>query len=214
MKNVFGIMNLKSIAILICLVVFVLGCSTKSKTQEEASSSEKKVIESNVEAKKEVFKIDMEKAIENSKKITLAYSTFAKDIKYIPLETTNESLVGEKRHGIVQCVTEKRIIADMKVFDASDGHFISPLSKLGQGPEEYTYIKGVGADDEREEFYIHDYAGSKIMVYDYNNHYKGTLAGLSGGGIIPLGKNNLLVDRYVDAARPYYDYFVTNVESK
>ena len=69
MKNVLGIMNLKNIAILICLVVFVLGCNTKSKTQEEASSSEKKVIESNVEVKKEVFEIDMEKAIENSKKM-------------------------------------------------------------------------------------------------------------------------------------------------
>lgn len=44
MKNVFENMNLKNIAILICLVVFVLGCNTKSKTQEKVSSHKEKAV--------------------------------------------------------------------------------------------------------------------------------------------------------------------------
>ena len=119
-----------------CMLFFALSCNTKSSVQEAASSHERRMEASDAKTNEEIFEIDVENAIENSKSMKLLYSSFVKNIKYIPLETTNESLVGEKRHGIVQYVTEKRIIADMKIFDASDGHFISPLSKLGQVREE------------------------------------------------------------------------------
>lgn len=188
-------------------IMGLCGCNSKAPYKIEA---EEKV---GVEKKGECFKIDVVGALEDTQEFKIPYSSFIEEIEYIPLETTDSSLIGEKRHGIFSCVTKDRIIADMNVFNRSDGSFISKLSQQGQGPKEYTYIKSIAADDERKEYYIHDAQGSKIMVYGYDNNYKFTLGGNGGGEIIPLGNGNLLVNRSDDVSTPYFDYFVINVES-
>lgn len=197
----------------LCLVMsafcLLLSCNTKSNKDISLTP-----LKEEVNRPKSVLNIDVAEVIKKPEKFTIPYSSCVKDIRYVPLETTDNSLVGEGRHGIVMCVTQDMIVADMKVFDGKDGHFLFNLSQRGQGPKEYTYIKTVVGDDSRKEFYIHDHAGSKIMVYGYDGEYKYTVGGQGGYEIIPLGNGNILINRDQVGSIPYFDYFVMNLDSQ
>ena len=68
-------------------------------------------------------------------------SDFIKEIKYIPLETTPGSMVGNIRNIIID--KEKMYVGDDKnvinIFDMN-GRYLNTLNRVGRGPEEYVRL--------------------------------------------------------------------------
>ena len=97
----------------------------------------------------------------------LNLSDFATEIKYIPLETNNLSLIGV----IGQFVYEdkKILIRDNTnscyLFDNA-GKFYQKIGQFGQGPDDYLNISSIWIHDN--SIFLQD--RSKILIYDFNGY--------------------------------------------
>jgi len=84
-----------------------------------------------------IHTINIPEALDNIGPINL--SEIAKSIKYIPLETKEESFIGSNPQILYD--DNYIVVADhtgiIKVFD-NDGKFIRSINRIGRGPEEYT----------------------------------------------------------------------------
>ena len=111
--------------------------------------------------------IDVESAT-GSGKIRNA-SDFIKEIKYIPLETSPNSMIGNIRKVIV--LNEKIFVSDDKntlnIFDM-EGRHLNTLNRAGRGPEEYLNLNSfdVGADGT-----IYISSQNQGIVF-YDSHFK------------------------------------------
>ena len=109
--------------------------------------------------------IDVESAI-GTGKIRNA-SEFIKDIKYIPLETTGESIVGNIRKIVVH---ENKIYVsdDKKVINIFDmtGRHIRTLNRTGRGPEEYLNLTDFTIDPQGNIFIASQ--NEAVVEYDPN----------------------------------------------
>ena len=69
----------------------------------------------------------------------------SEDVRYVPLETSDESLIGDRAY--VRMLGGKLLVASLnqpvKMFDASTGKFIRSVGAIGNGPEEYVPQDGV-----------------------------------------------------------------------
>lgn len=99
------------------------------------------------------------------------------DIEYVPLETTNEILLGGL--ATLSTVTDKYILVhepqlgDIFVFDRNTGKLYSHFNHFGQSGQEYIRIKsGVILDEKEEEIYV---CSQVIQVYSLKGEYKRTL---------------------------------------
>lgn len=99
------------------------------------------------------------------------------DIVYVPLETTDELLVGGEV--VLSAVTDKYILVhepqrgDIFVFDCKTGKIVSHFNHKGQSGMEYAWIKnGVVFDSKTEEIYV---CSQYIQVYSLQGEYKRTL---------------------------------------
>ena len=104
-------------------------------------------------------------------------SEYALSIDYIPLETTDDCLIGDEFSLIVASqdifvhhFLEKKIYR----FDKT-GKFLNPIGKRGQGPGEYNDVFGIYADDVSQECFILEPYSNRINVYDYNGMFKRTI---------------------------------------
>lgn len=97
------------------------------------------------------------------------------DVEYIPLETTDESLLQTPNSWAVS--EDTTVIFDVLqhsifVFDGKGKH-IRTIDRFGQGPEEYYTAVHIDADFSKGEIYVN--AHPKIVVYDFNGAYKRTI---------------------------------------
>lgn len=198
---------------LVCAIL--ISCRNKATEKKDnaaliVASSSKEVSDSLL------FDIDLEKCIHNVQQNQIPLSSFIGHIEYIPLETTSKSLIGGGTLGIQQyLVTDKVIVADMKIFSRKDGHYIGDLLKKGQGPEEYLYIMCLDADDEREEFYLYDSSQSRIHIVGYDNTYKGSIGGCgANAGVFSCKKGNILIPNYGSLSKRHDAFFIDNVDTK
>ena len=99
--------------------------------------------------------------------------TLIGDYSYIPLETTDDCLIGE----ISKLCTDSSFFF---VFDrrnnaafrfSNKGFFLGKFSKKGRGPQEYTTLEDVALDKERKEVCLLDMGGRKMMFYDYGGTF-------------------------------------------
>jgi hypothetical protein len=114
--------------------------------------------------------IDIEAGLQNTTKFNI--SDFGKSIRYIPLETTDESLIGNKP---VFKVLKNHIVVEVNnrclLFDKKDGRFISAIGHIGQDPEAYSSVSCW--TDEKEEFLYFIRQPNQLIKYDM----KGTFCG-------------------------------------
>ena len=88
-------------------------------------------------------------------------------LKYIPLETSDECIIGNYSKELIR--NQKIYVADFHmamaifVFDMN-GKFIFKISERGQGPNEYVSIKDFDIDSNGE-IYIYDSHGKKFVVF-------------------------------------------------
>ena len=99
------------------------------------------------------------------------------DIEYVPLETTDDILLGGAAK--LSAITNKYILiyelqlGDIFVFDRNTGKLYSHFNHKGQSGVEYSWIKnGTILDEKKEEIYV---CSQYIQVYSLKGEYKRTL---------------------------------------
>ena len=96
-------------------------------------------------------------------------------ISYIPLETSNNCLLGD-----IQCVKKDDdvfFVKDIKgifVFD-KEGRFKNEIGRRGNGPGEYFYIDNFYLDRKNKLVCLIFNAKKQILQYDYDGNYVSTL---------------------------------------
>ena len=95
------------------------------------------------------------------------------NVEYIPLETSDEFLT----QGLLLSMGEKYIVVrnfgrdgDIFIFDRH-GKGVKKINRMGQSPEDYSFIHSIVLDEEKNEIFVHDYSPSKILVYDLYGKY-------------------------------------------
>jgi len=114
--------------------------------------------------------IDIEESMQNITK--LKASDFGKTIRYVPLETTDDCLIG---NAPLVKVLKNYIVVEVNsrclLFDKKDGSFISEIGHMGQDPEAYT--SSYSWADEKEEFLYFTSMPDKLIKYDMKGNFAG-----------------------------------------
>ena len=167
---------------------------------------------------KNVYNIDVYSAYQA--KQPLLISQIADDIEFIPLETTEESLLDNNLRDIT--ITEK----DIFLFDYNKGYrfdrrgkFVNSIGSKGQGPEEFVRPMRMAVDTINRWIYFFDYTRN-IVKYDYNGKHIETLATKGYGfglllinapGQFVIDNNNYLFSK---PGERYSTYFYSEKEKK
>lgn len=99
-------------------------------------------------------------------------STLINNCRYIPLETTKESVIG-----IVQTLIPIQegflILSSSKMlsFFDNEGHFICHISRKGRGPGEYIDIHSLDVSDLGKNIYLFDGSSRQILIYTFDNKF-------------------------------------------
>lgn len=115
--------------------------------------------------------IPFARGVADKKEIKL--SEVASGVKYIPLETTDESLLEQDIldatfAGGYLFVSDYKKLLQFTL----DGKFIRQIGKAGQGPGEYTEsILGVSYNETLKEVYLSDPRQSKLHVYSFDGTF-------------------------------------------
>ena len=116
--------------------------------------------------------IDIEGSMQDLAKLNV--SDFGKTIRYIPLETTDDCLIGN--NPIVK-VLKNNIVIEVNrrclLFNKKDGSFISEIGHVGQDPEAYSSASSWA--DDKEDFLYFNKAPDKLIKYDMNGVFAGKI---------------------------------------
>ena len=121
-------------------------------------------------------RIDVYSATQNKAEV-LNVSQIAEDIEFLPLETTDECLLGD---GMRNLVVAKN---DIIIYDGEEvcyrfgrnGKFKNRIGRKGNGPGEYVKSFYIVVDTLNQWVYMGDYSQKKLVKYDYEGKYLGDL---------------------------------------
>ena len=130
-------------------------------------------------------------------------SDIIESIEYIPLETTDESLVGgvgfatssfdiSDNYIVVSC----RIQSQVFLF-SRDGRFISRVGRQGQGPGEYTMLFGVFLDEKRGRIFVRGHREQGILTYNLRGEFVENISGGGRGALERLHNDHFLVNNFL-----------------
>lgn len=128
------------------------------------------------------------------------------DVEYIPLETTDESIIGKAPY---YAISEKYIVSLASIIDKETrffdrkGKFLFKINRYGQGAEEYTSPFNVSIDFENEECYVYDGYQHKIQVYTFSGKWIRTLKTQEGTAFINMFNYN---KQYLIGYNSFHDY--------
>ena len=120
------------------------------------------------------------------------------DVTYIPLETTDESVLGVI--GGVICLNDTLVISDSQqnkvFFFDRQGKYLSSFGHVGGGKTEYFFLHKLCVDPDRREILVYDNpTKSRIVVYDFAGNFIRELKlseKISADGIYDYDKDYLL----------------------
>jgi hypothetical protein len=136
------------------LILFILTLSCNSDKKKEIIGNDN------------VYTVDFDNIPKEEK---IFASSLFKKVTSIPLETTDESLIGYINE--VQVFDGKIFVLDVGiakgifVFD-TDGKFIRKIGRIGQGPGEYVGLSDFTIDKINHEIYLMDGSENRILIYD------------------------------------------------
>jgi len=116
--------------------------------------------------------IDLVKGLDNL--TTLKTSDFGKTIRYVPLETTDDCLVGN--NPTIKVLKDKIVVTTSNqslVFNKSDGKFISSVGHKGDDPEGYSSTMS-WADDKNGILYF-TRKPNQLQKYNLDGSYAGKI---------------------------------------
>lgn len=101
-------------------------------------------------------------------------SDFAEEVKMIPLEFTDKSILGEIRKVVMSdqfvFVMEKINKEGVYVFDHA-GNFFCRIGNRGQGPREFVDLSDFSINEEDELIYLYDQPRTRILVFTFKNEF-------------------------------------------
>jgi len=126
------------------------------------------------------YTIDLYSAYKKAK--TYPLSTIAESIEYIPLETTNECLLGGISNIIVTPNDFFVYVYEGLCYRFNrEGKFLNIIGKIGNGPGECMRTRDATLDTVNQWVYILDY--NKIIKYDYVGNFQETFKPGEGGSL-------------------------------
>jgi hypothetical protein len=138
----------------ILVVIITVSCNSGNKKKE--------IIEND-----NVYTVDFDNIPKEDK---ILMSSLFKRVTPIPLETTDESLIGKiDKFQIFDgkiFVLDRDLATGLFIFDM-DGKFIRRTGRVGQGPGEYEQLFDFTIDEINSEIYLFD-DSYHILVYDVN----------------------------------------------
>ncbi len=142
--------------LLIFSIIIFCFCSRKSTHEKDISDS--------------VLRIDL--LSEAEAKVT-KLSEFAENIDYIPLQTTESSLIDRSILKIVN-IDKKTYVknsgfgGEIMCFDMN-GKFLYKISNTGRGPEEYTFITDFDISSDDKNLIILSGSNHKLLIYNISD---------------------------------------------
>lgn len=115
------------------------------------------------------YNIELEKNLNNLKSVPLSF--IGKRLEYIPLETTNSSLL--KRIHKFELGADFIFVSDFgKLFQFNrNGKFIRQVGSNGRGPGEYINVNDFSIDEERKKVYVLAWGINAILEYDFAGRF-------------------------------------------
>jgi hypothetical protein len=110
-----------------------------------------------VEETHSVQVIDFESAIDVGRYAVQNLSDYASSIRYLPIETTDDALLGRIATSIYPIYYNGMfyIVSDEKVYKFdSTGKFVTKIGNKGEGPEEYLGINGLDINPDNNHLYL------------------------------------------------------------
>ena len=155
--------------------------------------------------------IDVENGMKNLSRIKV--SDLGKTIRYIPLETPDDGLIG--KNPVVKVLRNYIIVeyknnninspGDCLLFSKKDGRFITKIGHTGQDPAAYTDCFSWA--DEKEEFLYFERKPDQLIKYDIKGNFCGKVEFSSSG----LASYYLITDSEIIG---FFDAFkVSNIYS-
>ena len=144
-------------SILLLLIITLLGCSSNKKRDPISKSG--------------VPVINLSEDV--STVLSLLLSESAEKLEIVPLEMTDQSMLGEIRR--IQ-VTDHNIWIDhgreFYIYRFSrSGKFLNKIGSIGQGPGEYTTYSTFLVDEDKKEVYIIANTNG-VLAYDFEGNFK------------------------------------------
>lgn len=142
------------------LFIFLLSSCAKNKSEKIEIAA---VIQNN-----ELYKIS-----NYDYKSSVDLSPYIKNVNYVKLELTDESMLGEICS--LEAFEDKLYIFDdvtgsVFVF-SKEGNFLFTLNNVGQGPGEYTQIDFFSIDRNERQMVVADLMSNNIFRYDLNGKF-------------------------------------------
>lgn len=149
------------------------------------------------------------------------------DVEYVPLETSDEFVT----QGAVLDVSEHFVAlknwgndGNIYLFDRLSGRGMRCINHRGQGATEYVYLSGVALDEAGGELFVLDASANKIVVYDWEGHFRRSLSldeGFACRTVMNYDKEHLIV---YDASaqqregqppsKPYYHAIISKQDGR
>ena len=106
------------------------------------------------------------------------FSEFAEAVEMIPLEFTEESILGEIKKVVLSedfiFVMERDNSAGIYTFDRN-GKFLYRIGSRGQGPKELVDVADFSINEKDRLIYIFDGARTKVCVFSFDNEFIKTI---------------------------------------
>ena len=129
--------------------------------------------------------IDVERGLNNLSRLKV--SDFGKTIRFIPLETPDDGLIG--RNTVVKVLKDYIVVEHRTtpysdpgiclLFSKKDGRFISQIGRAGQDPAGYT--NSFSWTDDKEEFLYFQRKPGQLIKYDMKGDFCGNVKFSSDG---------------------------------
>jgi len=105
---------------------------------------------------------------------SMCLSEIAERIEYIPLQTTDSSVLDNfNYYAVTRDYFFIRKGLDILIFDGN-GRFINNLFDIGRGPGE-TFAGCLAVDESGERIYVYDQRVGDVKIYDFNRKYINTI---------------------------------------
>jgi len=146
---------MKNISVYFCILLLLVSCGRKENNQSD------------------IPVIDIAAAMSGLSEVKL--SDIAEEIEYIPLETTENSLIGTSPS--IKVLKDYILVSSrpqpLMLFDRHNGRFIRTIGSIGNGPGEYGGGTAFQVDEQKGCIYINGNSG--FLVYDLSGAYLGDI---------------------------------------
>lgn len=134
------------------------------------------------------------------KKKTVQLSSIGKELEYIPLETTSESVL--KRINHIEFSNSFIFISDFQrllQFDRK-GKFIRQIGTSGRGPGEYIKVTTFCIDEKKDRIYIIAWGAKSVLEFDFQGNFIRSFQKPFDSGHFVINDTNSFVFQLVDGA--------------